>query len=66
MPVIQIHMLEGRSAQDKKKLLASVTQAVHETIGAPLASIRVWIHDLPPEGYMIAGQLAADRKKPST
>jgi 4-oxalocrotonate tautomerase len=65
MPLIEIHMLEGRTANDKKKLLASVTDAVHGAIGAPLTSIRVWINELKVEDYMVAGELAADHKKPS-
>ena len=63
MPLIEIHLVEGRSAEDKKKLLASVTHAVQEAIGAPLPSIRVWIQELPGEDYMAAGVLASDRKK---
>ncbi len=65
MPLIEIHLLEGRSAQQKKKLLASVTEAVAESIDAPLASIRVWINELSDEDYMVAGHLASERKKPS-
>jgi len=64
MPLIEIHMLEGRTANEKKKLLASVTDAVQEAIGAPLASIRVWINELKLEDYMASGELAADHKKP--
>ena len=49
--------------EQKKLLLASVTQAVHESIGASLPSIRVWINEFGPHEYMAAGELAADRKK---
>lgn len=63
MPLVEIHLLEGRTAEQKKKLLASVTEAVHESIGASLQSIRVWIHEFPDDNYMAAGQFAADRKK---
>jgi 4-oxalocrotonate tautomerase len=65
MPLIEIHLLEGRSAEQKKKLLASVTQAVAESIGAPLQSVRVWIHEFSDEDYMVAGHMASDRKKTS-
>ena len=63
MPLIQIHMLEGRSAQQKRELLDAVTHAVHESIGAPLSSIRVWIQEFSSEEYMIGGVLAANRGK---
>ena len=66
MPLIEIHLLEGRTPEQKKKLLASVTEAVHESIGSPVASIRVWINEFSSEDYMAAGELAADHKKHST
>ena len=65
MPLVEIHLLEGRTAEQKKKLLASVTEAVHESLGASLASIRVWIQEFSDEEYMAAGELAADRRKKS-
>lgn len=62
MPLIEIHLLEGRSAEQKKALLLAVTQAVHESIGAPLESIRVWVQEMSPKEFMANGILAADRK----
>jgi 4-oxalocrotonate tautomerase len=64
MPLVEIHMLKGRSAEEKKKLLASVTEAVAEAIDAPLPSIRVWLHEFSEDDYMVAGHLASERRKP--
>jgi 4-oxalocrotonate tautomerase len=66
MPLIEIHLMQGRTAQEKKNLLASVTNAVQDTLGAPLKSIRVWIQEMSDEDYMVAGVLASDRKKVSS
>jgi len=63
MPLIEIHLLMGRTDEQKKALLAAVTTAVHESIGAPLETIRVWLQEFPPTAYMAAGLLAADKKK---
>jgi 4-oxalocrotonate tautomerase len=63
MPLIEIHLLEGRTDEQKKALLAAVTTAVHESIGAPLEAIRVWVQEISPKEYMAAGVLAADKKK---
>jgi len=63
MPLVEIHLLEGRTDDQKKALLTAVTAAVHDSIGAPLESIRVWVQEFSPSEYMIAGVLAADRKK---
>ncbi len=58
MPLIEVHMLEGRSEEQKKVLLEAITRAVHESIGAPLPSIRVWIQEFSPKEFMVAGKLA--------
>ncbi len=63
MPLVEIHLLEGRTDDQKKALLSAVTLAVHESIGAPIESIRVWVQEFAPTEYMAAGVLAADRKK---
>jgi 4-oxalocrotonate tautomerase len=62
MPLIEIRLLEGRTDEQKKALLSAVTAAVHDSIGAPLESIRVWIQEFAPTEYMAAGVLAADRR----
>ncbi len=63
MPFVEIHLLEGRTDEQKKALLAAVTTAVHESIGAPLETIRVWVQEFSPKEFMAAGVLAADKKK---
>ncbi len=61
MPLVEIRLLEGRSTEQKRKILKSVTDAVRVSSGAPLERIRVWINEMPPEHYMVAGVTAADR-----
>lgn len=63
MPLIEIHLLEGRTDEQKKALLSAVTCAVHDSIGAPLDTIRVWVQEISPRAFMSAGVLAADKKK---
>ena len=62
MPLIEIHMLEGRTDEQKKALLAAITEAVHESIGSPLPTLRVWIPALSKKEYMVAGRLAEEYK----
>ncbi len=63
MPLIEIHLLEGRTDEQKKALLTAVTEAVHISIDAPRETIRVWLQEISPKEFMAAGILAADRKK---
>jgi len=60
MPLIEIHLLEGRTKGQKKALLEALTRAVQESINAPLETIRVWIQEFPPDEYMVAGALASE------
>jgi 4-oxalocrotonate tautomerase len=61
MPLIQIHMLEGRTKEQKKALLEAVTKAVQKSLDVPPASIRVWIQDIPPDEFMAAGKLKSQK-----
>jgi 4-oxalocrotonate tautomerase len=62
MPLIQVHMAEGRTDDQKRALLVAITDAVHESVGAPIESIRVWIDEFSPTEYMAGGTLLAERK----
>jgi 4-oxalocrotonate tautomerase len=61
MPVVQIHMIEGRTIEQKRALVKKVADAVHETIGAPLENIHVILSDMPRTNYADAGILHADK-----
>jgi 4-oxalocrotonate tautomerase len=61
MPLIEIHMQEGRTDQQKRALLDAVTEAVRASLGAPLSSIRVWVQEFSPKDYMVAGELYTDK-----
>ena len=60
MPFAQIYLLEGRSEDQKRAVIAKVTQALVEAVGAPKENVRVWIHDMPKENWGIAGTSAKD------
>jgi 4-oxalocrotonate tautomerase len=57
MPVIIINMLEGRSAEKKRKLLRKVTDAVVEALEVEPESVRIIINEIPKENFAVAGLL---------
>ena len=63
MPLVEIHLLEGRTDDQKKALLEAVTEAVRESLGVPLTSIRIWLQEFSPKEYMVAVELYSDKKK---
>jgi 4-oxalocrotonate tautomerase len=63
MPLVEIHLLEGRTDEQKKALCAAVTEAVRTSLGAPVETIRVWLQEFSPKEYMAAGVWYGDRNK---
>jgi 4-oxalocrotonate tautomerase len=61
MPVVQIHMLEGRSPEKKARLLASVTQAIVESLEVPPSSVRVIISEMRHDHFAIGGVPVSER-----
>jgi len=55
-------MARGRTEAQKRALLEALTRAAHESIGAPVASIRVWITEIDPKDFMAGGETLADRR----
>ena len=60
MPFAQIYMVEGRTPEQKRAVIEKVSQALVEATGAPIANVRVWIHEMPKENWGIAGVSAKD------
>lgn len=60
MPFAQIYIMEGRTEEQKRSAIEKVTQALHETVDAPLEKIQVMIIDLPKINCGIAGKTAKE------
>ncbi len=63
MPLVNVHMAEGRSPEAKRALMAAITDAMHEHIGAPRESVRVWIDEFPNTDFMAGGELLKDKQE---
>jgi 4-oxalocrotonate tautomerase len=62
MPLVNIHLAEGRSPEQKRALMIAVTDAVVEHVGAPRESVRVWINEFPATDFMAGGDLLAEKQ----
>ncbi len=56
MPIAQINIIEGRSDEQKEKLIEKVTLAIHEAIDAPKQNVRVIINEMPKQHFGIGGE----------
>lgn len=56
MPLIQVSLIEGRTAEQKENLINRITDAVAETLDSPASAVRVIINEVKPENWGIAGE----------
>ena len=56
MPLVRIDMVKGRSSEQIADLIESVSDAVSQSLGAPLESVRVFVTEVPAEHYGVGGK----------
>ena len=55
MPYVHVTLASGRPLEAKQALMSAVAHAVHETIDAPLDTIRVWITEVDADQMSVGG-----------
>jgi 4-oxalocrotonate tautomerase len=61
MPVVQVTMLQGRTAEQKRKLVARITDAMAEEAGARKEAVVVTFVEVSRESYASGGVLMVDK-----
>jgi 4-oxalocrotonate tautomerase len=62
MPVVHIEMMAGRTEDQKRAMVARVTDVLVETIAAPPEAVQIVVTEVQPEQWAVAGQLVADQR----
>jgi 4-oxalocrotonate tautomerase len=65
MPLVQITMLEGRTADQKRKIAQRITDTMVEEAGARREAVIVAFHEVSKESYASGGVLMANKDKAS-
>jgi 4-oxalocrotonate tautomerase len=60
MPVIQITVVEGRDSERIEACIREVARVASDTLGAPLSSIRVMVHEVPANRFAVGTRLKSD------
>lgn len=47
MPFVEVTLVQGRSPETLRNLISALTHAAADSTGAPLASIRVVVREVP-------------------
>ena len=56
MPIIEVSLLEGRSAEAKERLIEALTDAAIAAIAAPRESVRIILREMPAVHFAVGGQ----------
>ncbi|MFC1847461.1 4-oxalocrotonate tautomerase [Chloroflexota bacterium] len=59
MPVVSVEMWEGRTIEQKKKLVEGIT-ATFEKMGTPPEAVHIIINDIPKHNWGSGGKLASE------
>ena len=55
MPIIQVQVLEGRSDEKIKDLVAGITKTAVETLGVKPEQVRVIVQPIPHKYWSVGG-----------
>lgn len=61
MPIVEVTLIEGRSADAKRRLVAKVTDAIVEAIEAPRGAVRVIVREIPALHFGIGGKVQEEQ-----
>lgn len=61
MPLIRVEMFEGRSPEQKRALVAALTDACVRTIGASPDSVDILLFDITKQNWATSGTLRSDK-----
>jgi 4-oxalocrotonate tautomerase len=62
MPIIQVHMFEGRTLDQKRKLVDSMTDAVVKSLDVKPEDVRIILSEMAKNNVGVAGVLVSDKK----
>jgi 4-oxalocrotonate tautomerase len=61
MPIIQVNLIEGRTVEQKRKLVAGITDAVVKSLDVEPDTVKIILQDMAKHDYSIAGVLFIDK-----
>lgn len=62
MPTVQIEMLEGRTYEQKKRMVKMVTEAIVESVGAKPENVSIIIREMAKENHAKGGVLSSEKE----
>ncbi len=60
MPLVHVYMFEGRTAEQKRKIIAGITQAMVDGAGTDPKEVHVLLHDIRISDWSNGGVLYSE------
>ncbi len=61
MPIIEMHLMEGRSAEQKSSAAVAITTAVSQALGVSPETVRILITEHRGDEFYVAGKTMKQR-----
>jgi 4-oxalocrotonate tautomerase len=62
MPLVNVTMARGRTPEPSPTMLHAIAEAIHNSIGAPRDSIRVWVTEVENTDFLAGTEILADKQ----
>ncbi|MEQ9463247.1 MAG: 2-hydroxymuconate tautomerase family protein [Haliea sp.] len=63
MPVVTVQLWEGRTVEQKRKLVKAITEAMVEHADVNPDGLHIIVHDVPKDSWARGGVLGIDREE---
>ena len=60
MPLVHVYMFEGRTAEQRRKIVAGITQAMVDGAGTDAKEVHVLLHDMAISNWSNEGVLYSE------
>ena len=62
MPIVQVHLLEGRSTEQKKMLVSEMTACICLALEVRPEQVRIILSEISHGDYAVGGELFSEKK----
>lgn len=62
MPILEMHLMQGRTSDQKRRVVAAITEAIVRELGVNVSSVRILITEHGGDDFAVGGVTMAERK----
>lgn len=62
MPIIEMHLVEGRTVDQKRRVAVAMTEAIVRELGVPATTVRILITEHGGDDFSVGGVTMTQRR----